>query len=208
MPSNNYYKSRKGLSCRLYNNMKANSKRRGKQLPDYDLESFRMWLFNQPNFDKLYFNWGASNYDKNKAVSVDRIDDNIGYIFSNMRLTTWKVNNKKANQDMRVGKLKNGANPQKPVIQYREFSSLMEAERNMDIDHRKLSKVCNEGVKIDGFNWKFKKPKGFNEEELGKVIYKFIESSLEVYNLTCVEGYELTIKDIIIYLSKNDNKRN
>lgn len=199
--NNKYYRSKLGVSSRLYNNMKTNSKRRGHNLPSYDLCEFRNWCDKQP-FNKLYNDWIASGYDKNKAVSVDRLNDDKGYEFNNIQLMAWEENNRKANEDMRTGKLINKSNPQKPVIQYQEFPSLMEAERCTGIDHRKLSKNCVTKQKINNFTWKFKPTPKADKERIGDAMVKYIEALLEMYNLTCEEGLELTMKDVINFLSR------
>lgn len=163
MPSNYFY-SKKGVSCRLYNNMKTNSKRRGHDLPSYDLSEFRHWLASQYKFHELYVGWVNSGYNSNKAVSVDRIDNNKGYEFNNIRLMSWKDNNRLANKDMRAGRLINGVNPQKSVEQYtfcgkllNDYPSLREASRITGIDRKKISDVCYEKkVSVDGYIFKFK----------------------------------------------------
>lgn len=84
-----------GLSYNMYKTQLSKSIDRGHDKPEYDLNNFRLWLFNQPNFNKLYNNWVKSKYDTKLRPSVDRIDSTKGYYFSNIQLMTWEGNNMK-----------------------------------------------------------------------------------------------------------------
>jgi len=52
-------------------------------------------VYKQPNFEELYNNWVKHGYDKWYKPSVDRLNDDKGYSFSNIQLVTWKENSDK-----------------------------------------------------------------------------------------------------------------
>ncbi len=159
-----FYKTKDGLVKKIYNCQKWNSKKRGHNPPEYTSKELIEWLFAQDKFHQLYDNWKASGYDTNIIPSCDRIDDNKGYSLENIQLMTWGENNRKGNDDMRAGKLINGTNPQKPVIQYdllgnkiNEFHSIKEAERQTGIPNTNISKCCRDIFKQTGaFKWSYK----------------------------------------------------
>ena len=90
--SRNWNKGRIGLTGKMLRGMKVRSEKRGHEPPTFTLEELREWIFSQPNFDTLYDNWVASEYDRTLIPSCDRLDDDLGYSFSNIRLVTWKEN--------------------------------------------------------------------------------------------------------------------
>ena len=90
-----YRKSKKGISVILYNGQKSSSIKRGHPAPDYTLEEFRYWLFNQDKFHKLYQEWVDSGYHKDIKPSTDRLDDSLPYSLSNLQVITWKENSLK-----------------------------------------------------------------------------------------------------------------
>lgn len=55
-------------------------------------------------FISLYRNWQDSNYDRKKAPSVDRIDNNKGYTVDNMQWLTLSANCVKANKEVKRNK--------------------------------------------------------------------------------------------------------
>ena len=87
--------TKKYLSRKIYAAQRNSSKDRGHDMPEYELEQLREWLYSQPNFDQLFLEWTNSGHDTMLIPSVDRIDNSIGYTFSNIQLMTWQENCKK-----------------------------------------------------------------------------------------------------------------
>ena len=154
----------KQLSLSMIKNQRRNSLRRNMNSPIYSLSEFREWLYAQNIFFKLYDDWVYSNFCKKLKPSVDRIDDSKGYSFDNIQLMTWEENNKKANKDMRSGKLIHGHKPQKPVRQYNldgvfieQFVSISEAARQLGIKYNTEICKCCKGKKksTGGFAWEY-----------------------------------------------------
>ena len=77
---------------RLYGTQKLNSTKRNHPLPDYTQEELLQWVKQQPHWEQLYEEWKQSNYSKDKALSIDRIDSLKPYTLDNIALTTWEQN--------------------------------------------------------------------------------------------------------------------
>ena len=159
-----HHRTKKGLTCQIYNGQKSSSKRRNHKLPTYSMQELREWLFSQKKFHELYNNWKNSGYKKNLIPSVDRIDNDKGYSFDNIKLMTWRENMDNAHRDAMVGKLVCG-NLLKPIIQFdlknnkiNEFNSLNEAMRKTGVYSGNISSCCRQERKTaGGFIWKHKK---------------------------------------------------
>lgn len=88
-----YNKSTPELLCKkIYNTQLINSNKRAHAAPVYTLAELTQWMLAQPQFAELYAAWEAAGYPKNKAPSVDRLDDNSGYTLDNIQLLTWQAN--------------------------------------------------------------------------------------------------------------------
>ena len=157
-------RTKEGLVANIYRHQIRNSKMKNRNLPAYSFEELKSWFFNQEKFHKLYENWVNSNYKKDLVPSVDRKDNYLPYSFDNIQLMIWLENKLKGEEDMRLGILIHGNNPQKPVIQYdkqgnfiAEYPSASQASRKTEICRRNISVVCRGGRKhAGGFKWEFK----------------------------------------------------
>ncbi len=152
--SDNYRKTKEGIVTKIYHAQKRNSIKRGHPIPEYSRNEFRDWLFNQPVFHDLYFKWTLLGHSKNSKPSVDRLDDYKPYIFSNMQVTTWEENRLKVNSDMKGGI--NNKNS-KAVTQFslngiyiRDFYSIRQAGRELNIDSSAIAKCCKGSLKTTG----------------------------------------------------------
>jgi len=94
-----WYRTKKGLSLRIFGHQKDGAKKRGHKV-NYTLEEFRLWIFSQPNFNALYENWIKSDFDRWQRPSVDRVDSSKGYFFENITLMKWRENWKKSHRDI------------------------------------------------------------------------------------------------------------
>ena len=110
-----YAKTKEGVAAAIYNAQNWGSKKRGYDPPNYSLAELRIWIFSQPNFNKLYNKWVTSGYDKMLKPSCDRLDDYKSYTFNNLRLVTWWENRQKGYDDRRNGVNTKGS---KAVYQY------------------------------------------------------------------------------------------
>ena len=91
-----YKKTKKGMSAHIYGQQRSSSRERGHEEPTFTLEEFREWLYAQPNFETLFDGWIASGYDTDFRPSPDRLNDKLGYSFSNLQLLTWKGNKERS----------------------------------------------------------------------------------------------------------------
>jgi len=83
----------------LYKAMVRNSRKRKHNPPCFSISEFKEWITSQPRFENIIKNWVDSSFNTYLAPSVDRIDDNVGYMFSNMQLVTWVENMEKSHND-------------------------------------------------------------------------------------------------------------
>lgn len=141
-----YNKTKNGITSRIYGHQRQNSIRRGNGPPEYTLEELRAWIYSQPIFHKLYKEWARSGYNKMLKPSCDREDDYQGYSLNRLRIMTWQENKDKGHSDRKNG-INNKVN--KPIIQMdingsfiKEFHSLRETQRQINIDHSSISRCC------------------------------------------------------------------
>lgn len=149
-----YFKAR-------YRGMKSSSKRRGHPDPDFSFEEFIEWLEQQPNLTQVWEDYQNSNHHRDFAPSCDRLDDSLPYKLNNLRLTTWKENNLKAQEDNKAGKISAGRE-KRPVIAYfpdgssQEFISAAEAGRVTNTEKNNIGRACRTGIRANGIHWSYK----------------------------------------------------
>ena len=155
-----YRHSKEGIVNKIYNHQIETSKQRKHQLPSYTKDELQEWLFNQPNFDKLYNNWVESGYDKWLKPSTDRKDDYKSYTIDNIQLMTWKENFNKGHNDR-----KNGINNKqsKAVLQFNingklinRYHSMKYAGRVTGFEVKSIRRTCKgERKTAYGFVWRY-----------------------------------------------------
>ena len=138
------------ISTRIYEGQTKNSKERGHNPPEWDLEGLRVWMQQQPQLESLLKNYRDSG-DSDLSPSVNRLDDEVGYSFDNIELITWKENREIENTKRK-----------RQVIQMdlngkfiKEWTSLRDAGRELGIGGSCISKVCR-GVRPNAGGYKFK----------------------------------------------------
>lgn len=89
----------------MYRTMLSNSKLRGHDNPSFSISEFRDWL-NNNNFISLLERWEGLGGDKYEKPSIDRLDDEKGYSFENIRLVTWGENEKKGHFDSKFKRIR------------------------------------------------------------------------------------------------------
>ncbi len=160
-----YHKTKNGLVTKIYSRQKDSSRSRGQKQPSYTLDELRDFIFSTNNFHILYDNWKNSGYKKDLIPSIDRIEENQGYIISNLELVTWVENRERFYSKIRKGDITSIAKPQRGVIQLTkkgvfvaEYISQAEASRATGIKQGRISRVClgYYGRKTTGgFKWEF-----------------------------------------------------
>ena len=143
--------TKRGTISRSLSGQRAISKRRGHSEPTYSFEELCEWAMSKPKFHILYDNWKRLDFQTNYRPSFDRKDDSIGYTMSNIQLMTWGENKAKADADQRSGKLKNGVNPQKPILQFsKDMELLGEYVSTMDGERQTGVKACGINLAANG----------------------------------------------------------
>lgn len=156
-----YQHSKDGLLMQIYSIQKNKSKQRGHIPPTYTKGEFKKWVLDNINFEEIYNGWVNSGFKSDFRPSIDRLNDNLGYSFDNIRLVTWAENNKKGHEDK-----KNGINTKqsKAIFQYsmngdfiKEYHSVRNAARELDVLSSNIRKCCQgKYKKAYGYIWKFK----------------------------------------------------
>ena len=156
-----YFRTKKGLTAKIYNNQKINSKRRGRTAPSYSLLELREFIFNDDLFEPLYKDWVESGYKKDLSPSVDRIEPSKSYSLDNIQLMSWFDNNKKGNKERASGASGKGNG----VSAYDSdgnfmfsFNTIINASSILSIDQSTIVKVCKGKLKTaGGYFWKYTK---------------------------------------------------
>lgn len=158
-----YYRSKKGLVYKIYQNQIQSSIRRKHNLPSYTRLELEDFIFSDSMFDKFYNDWIQSNYNRDLVPSIDRKDDYKPYSLDNIQLTIWKLNNKKGHYDRKhnINKKINKSVQQlsSDFIVVAEYDSIMEAQRATGIGNSEISKCCRNIKKYNsagGFKWRYK----------------------------------------------------
>ena len=158
-----YYKSKDGVIQTIYDSQKLSSKHRNHTQPTYSKDELYEWLMNNPLFHTLYQEWVDSGYNRNNKPSVDRINDFESYTLENIRLCRFEDNYKKAYLDRINGTSTSGL-VCKAVIQLsmkgeyiREYHSITEVQRQLNLPHQNIVKVCQGKRKsCGGYKWVYK----------------------------------------------------
>ena len=162
---NEYKSTPKGITTRIYKSQNRCAKIRGHDKPTYTKQELKQWLLRHLNFYELINDWIKSNYDKNKSLSVDRIDNNKSYTFDNIRLLTWKENRANQSKYIREGKLIVKNMPHKKVKQFtmcdefiNEYISVQEAARQTGLNYSNIAQAARgEYKQSGGFKWSYTK---------------------------------------------------
>jgi len=153
-------RTKHGLVTRIHSAQRSRSRKRQHPMPNYTVKELRDWLFPKKLFHVLFAEWEESKYDRELAPSLDRKDDYLPYTFGNIQLTTWGKNKKRAYDDRRQGRSKNGECCIR-VIQYTangefisEYVSYCEAERQTGVHNGNIALCVKRRIpSAGGFIW-------------------------------------------------------
>jgi hypothetical protein len=152
-----WFTTPKGWASAVYTNQINNSKRRGHSLPTYTTGELLLWAESN-NLVSLMNAWALSHYSLEKRPSVDRLNENLGYSLSNIRLVTWQENHERNSFEVFHGK------PTPRTRRCRqltldgqvvaEYFNVSEAARQNGLRRSAISNVCNgRKHKTGGFQW-------------------------------------------------------
>ena len=158
-----YHKTKNGIISQIYSGQKRTSKKRKHRKPSYSKNELKDWMMSEPIFHKLFKEWEDSGYYSGLKPSIDRTNDYVPYMFSNIEITTWDknrdklmfdiANNKNNKTKKAVSKLSMSDNS---VIE--NFSSAKEAQRKTGIFATSITQCCKEKLPhAGGFKWEYKK---------------------------------------------------
>lgn len=156
----NYYRSSKGLCTYFWGQLRKNSRERNHGDLPFSKEDLRIWL-NQNNLDYLILQWEKSGWCPNSKPSIDRLDSNIGYNFSNMRLITWGENNIAAYTERKTRRSTKQAIPIQQLDEtgsiIAEYISIAQAARDNSFCRTNINMCINGKAQFaHGYRWRRK----------------------------------------------------
>jgi len=156
-----YYHTKKGIIATIYGNQIKSSAKRSHNNPAYTRLDLTEWAEADWLFDLLYTNWINCGKPRSLKPSVDRINDTVGYLFTNIQFVTTGENIQKAATQRQLGISE--TNFQNVSVQQFDlhgnlintFQSLSEAARQVNGAAGNISKACKDHKRIvKGFRWK------------------------------------------------------
>ena len=141
-----------GLAIDLFMAQVSNSKRHGREPPNYTKDWFIGWLYDQTIYHSLYDRWVESEYIKNLRPSVDRVNSDLPYSIENIQILTFGDNNSKQTKSQ-VQVLQQWTYD--GLILLAEFSSREDARICTGVIGTNISK-CLKGIRprAGGYVWK------------------------------------------------------
>jgi hypothetical protein len=155
-----YVKTILGKLTQIYNSQKKASKDRGHPPPNYSKKELIEYALSKTDFISLFNSWVSSNYDKNLSPSFDRLEDNLPYAFTNLRLVSWKENSEKAylnrlscktitKQNKKIGKYS------MEDVLLETYDSIAKAARDNNVIRTNLNQAVKHNIPRYGYIWKY-----------------------------------------------------
>lgn len=136
------YRSKKGIIKQIFTTQSKNSIKRNHNPPEYSLKELTDYLLNSKNFKNIYQKWVESDFQKKLTPSLDRVDNDKGYSFYNVIVTTWGKN--ESNSFISKQKV--------VIINDKIYDSVTEASNKLNIPRTTLTRWINDKSKLN-FNY-------------------------------------------------------
>ena len=91
-------RSFEGKIKKLYSGMKDRTRKHGHKEQVLPKEEFMDWVLTETHYAGLHERWVEGEYVTELSPSIDRIENTIGYIKTNIRMCTWEENHKAMNK--------------------------------------------------------------------------------------------------------------
>lgn len=157
-----YWRTPIGRMSNIYVTQVTSSKARNHPKPAYSREELKDWAFAH-GLEELCLTWGSSDYSKNLAPSVDRLDPNKPYSLDNIRLVTWQENNEKAYEDRKS--CVHVTRQNRKILQLtltgvpiKAFASISSAARETGVCRTAINYVCQGSYTtpyVGGYLWQY-----------------------------------------------------
>lgn len=157
-----HYRTILGRMSYIFLGQLRSSKDRGHPPPSYSKKELITWGDSQ-NIASLMVAWKLSEYSKDLAPSVDRLNPDLPYSLENIRLVPWKDNNDKAYEDRKACR---HITKQNRKVRQRtldgsivaEYGSIANASRSTGIARVPINAVCSgkhHCKTAGGFLWEY-----------------------------------------------------
>ena len=155
-----YDSTEKGVIRVIYKTQKRSNKLRGHGEMPYTKEELSLWLCDN-GFKSIYDGWVKSGKSKDLKPSVDRMNDNEGYSFKNIRLGTWLDNRKHQYDDIVNGVGTSGARC-KTLYKFDSDLNIIEAyisysKASRDMGYSMEYQIKKKVKCRNGFYWSYSK---------------------------------------------------
>lgn len=157
-----HYRTVLGRISYIYLGQLRSSKDRGHPPPAYSKKDLLNWVKTN-GIEALMNSWILSEYSKDLAPSVDRLNPDLPYSLRNIRLVPWRDNNDKAYEDRkscrhitRQNRKVRQRNMDGSVVA--EYGSIANAARSTGITRININDVCRKKkhcLTAGGFLWEY-----------------------------------------------------
>ncbi len=132
-----------------YASIKQRQKLRNHGDLPFTKEEFIRWFWKKSNSGFLFDNWVKNNCCKDLKPSVDRINDDQGYYFNNMKLTTFRDNHHK--QSLKKSIAVQQINTQGEIIAI--YQSMRQAAKTLGLSRSAIPRAIKTHTKANGSYW-------------------------------------------------------
>lgn len=143
-------KKQRNFFTQTYASMKLHQKRRTNDDLPFTKEEFINWFNTQSGSELMFNNWKENGCVINLRPTVDRLDDAIGYVFTNMQLMTHQDNKQK--QVLHQGTMV--IQVTKDLVPIAIFPSIRVATETLKVSKNRIGKAIKHNTDVNGYYFK------------------------------------------------------
>ena len=154
---NSHYRTFEGRIKKMHETSKIRTQQKGHKGEMISLDDFMRLAKRSPRYKRLYDEWVKSDFDPNLTPTLDRKDHKKGYVKGNLQFLTKSSNTTKGN--IEYEKNPSVFKQEKVVLKKgnkkKEFDSMADAARFLDVETSSVTRAAAEKREIQG--WKAKR---------------------------------------------------